>query len=544
MTSRLRSKQAITTFNKETKIWHGERADHVFGAHDSIGSVAISSLLNDPDHITQICYPSGKEYTNQEIATLSIRIALNLQKLNLAQRDVIGLCAANSDFVAPLTFGALLCGLSISTLDPSFDRKGIAHVYSITKPKIMFCDGDNYKSVKSALEECNLCDTIIYTVSNHIDKVPSLEELMEYTEGEKDFKAPVLEQGWNQVAMILCSSGTTGLPKGVTMSHASILNAKKFEFLPSDKFLCFSTLYWLTGLVTLVHGTIAGLTRVISNRPYSTDDFFNIVERYKVNIILSPPSQIAMTLTSDRINNCDLSSIELFMAGGSAVPYNLVKKFKQFAKNAVFLVGYGMSEVCVWISFYELDDRDSVGQLNCNVEIKIINDNGQNLAANDVGEICIRTPYPWQGYFNNPEATANTYDKDNWIHSGDLGYFDDDGNLYIIDRKKDILKYNNYHFYPTEIEKVIMELPDVVEVSVVGISDNIYTHLPAAAVVKRPDSHLSEKDVCEYVAKRMQHFEQLRGGVYFFENLPRTTSGKTLRREVTKICENIHKKTD
>lgn len=140
--------------------------------------------------IFQICYPSGKEYTNREIASFSVRVALNLKLKHpwLQQQDVIGLCAANTDFVAPLTFGALLCGLSISTLDPSFDRKGIGHIYSITRPKIMFCDGNIYEKVAYALNECDLGNTIIYTVSNHIDNVPTVDELLTEIEGEKDYK--------------------------------------------------------------------------------------------------------------------------------------------------------------------------------------------------------------------------------------------------------------------------------------------------------------------------------------------------------------------
>lgn len=184
------------------------------------------------------------------------------------------------------------------------------------------------------------------------------------------------------------------------------------EMLPTDKFLCFSTLYWLTGLVTLVHGTINGLTRVISNRPYSPDDFFDIVECYQVNIILSPPSQIAMTLTSKRIYETDLSSIELYMAGGSAVPYSLIKKFKQFASNATFLTGYGMSEVCNWVAYHEMDGKDSVGPLGNNIEVKIINDDGHHLATSEIGEVCIRMLHPWAGYFNNPVATSSMYDED------------------------------------------------------------------------------------------------------------------------------------
>lgn len=315
------------------------------------------------------------------------------------------------------------------------------------------------------------------------------------------------------------------------------------EMYATDTFLCFSTLYWLTGVMTLIHGTISGVTRIISNRPYTPHDFFDIVERFKVTIVLSPPSQIAMTLAEDRIHKSDLSSIQLYMSGGSPVPYNLVEKFKKFAPNAVFVVGYGMSEVCVWVAHKELESTNSVGQLDVNVEVKILDDDGNSLDVHQVGEICIRTPYLWSGYYNDPEATAKTCDDDGWIHSGDVGYFDSEGFLYIVDRKKDILKYNNFHFYPTQIERVIIELADIVDVCVVGIPDITYTHLPAAAVVVRPNSNITEEYVYEYAASKLQHFEHLRGGVYFVQSLPRTVSGKTVRRKVVELCENLYKQT-
>ena len=293
--------------------------------------------------------------------------------------------------------------------------------------------------------------------------------------------------------------------------------------------------------MTLIHGTISGVTRVISNRPYAANDFLDIVERFKVNIILSPPSQIAMTLAEERIKETDLSSIELYMSGGSLVSYTLIEKFKKYAPNAVFIVGYGMSEVCVWVAHQEMESTNSVGRLGVNIEVKIVDDDGNSLVEQQVGEICIRCPYHWCGYYNNPEATANIYKKDGWIHSGDIGYFDSEGRLYIVDRKKDILKYNNFHFYPAQIEKVIIELPEIIDACVVGIPDIMFSHLPAAAIVVRPNSNISEEYVYDYVASKLQHFEHLRGGVYIVESLPRTVSGKTIRRKVAELCENLYK---
>lgn len=177
-----------------------------------------------------------------------------------------------------------------------------------------------------------------------------------------------------------------------------------------------------------------------------------------------------------------------------------------------------------------------VGQLLPNVDLKIIDEKDKLLGPTETGEICVRTRFPWAGYCNNRKATEEVYDSDGWIHSGDIGYMDNDGNLFIIDRKKDIMKYNNYQFSPSEIESVLNELPGISEATVVGIPDEISSFLPAAAVVKMPGSDLSENDIIDYISKKLVHYKHLRGGVYFFNELPKTPSGKNIRRKVLEMC--------
>ncbi|KAM7349499.1 putative 4-coumarate--CoA ligase 1 [Cochliomyia hominivorax] len=530
-----------TTFDKETKIWHGRRVIPRFGPDSSIGSVLYDSLKKTPDHISQICYPSHKKYTNQDILTLSVRVAQHLERLekqlNIKQGTVIGICAGNSDFLAPLVFGCMFRGLTISTLDPSFDKDGIKHIYSITKPKLMFCDGSVYYKFKESFADCGLESTEIFTVRDHIEGVPSLDIFLKETGNEDEFRCVNLEEGYDQTAVIICSSGTTGLPKGVCESHASILNTLKLP--PSPSILCFSSIYWISGIFALITGTIDNMTRIISYRPYNPEDALDMINLYKAELFMGPPNQLALMLASPKFNKNYLSSVKLYFMLGSPLPFQLVHKLKSYLPDASIYVGYGMSEICGGIAGGLAISKGNCGQLFDNIDVKVIDENGRQLGELIVGEIYARTPYKWAGYYGNPQATTEIYDSERWVHSGDLGYVDDNGCVYVVDRKKDILKYNNFHFFPTEIENVILELPDIVEVCVCGIPDVISNYLPAAAIVKSADSKLTEDEVYKHVTK-MAHYKHLRGGVYFVQQLPKTMSGKIIRRKVTELCTELY----
>uniref|UniRef100_A0A1I8PMU7 AMP-dependent synthetase/ligase domain-containing protein n=1 Tax=Stomoxys calcitrans TaxID=35570 RepID=A0A1I8PMU7_STOCA len=509
-----------TSFDKDAKIWRGLQVKPDYGPGDSIAGIAIKAMLEHPDHIGQICHQSGKELRNIEIATKAIQIARHFERLQLKQCDIIGLCAANTENVAPLFFGALAAGLSISTLDSDYDKEGIKMVCSCTMPRMIFCDGVNYQRIREAFDECGLSSSVVITLNDHVEGVPSILDFLEEKVKPEQYEGPILEKGVNQVAVIICTSGTTGFPKAVCMSHAALLecynsgvnqvaviictsgttgfpkavcmsHAALLECYNSTDFLnrrlfSFSSLNWLTGILALIHGTISRVTRISSEKPFSPEDFFEIIQQHKVNIFLAPPSQLALALTSNAIGESDLSSLDYIIMGGCAIPYALIEKFMKYAPQTIFYGGYATSETCCVIASGVCESSNAVGTIGPNVEIKIIdNDNGKLLGPNELGEICVRSRLPWAGYYKNPELTRAIYDSDGWIYTGDNGYINDEGKLFLSERKVDIRKYAGFHFSPSDIEKVIIELPQVADVCVVGIPEGVFGHLPAAAVIKR-----------------------------------------------------------
>lgn len=227
------------------------------------------------------------------------------------------------------------------------------------------------------------------------------------------------------------------------------------------------------------------------------------------------------------------------MIAGGAIPFHILQKVQEFMPNAVLSAGYGCSELASCCCTGKVTAPNGNGHVRENYEIRIIDEDGKNLGVGEMGEVVVKRPQNWLGYLGNEEATKSIW-IDNYIHTGDIGYFDEEETLFIVDRKKEILKYKNFHYSPNEIEQVILELPDVIDVSVCGIPDLIMTDLPAAAIVKKKNSTLSEKDVYDHVAGRMADFKHLRGGVYFVDTVPKTASGKTLKRIVKNILIKLY----
>lgn len=417
----------------------------------------------------------------------------------------------------------------------------------MTQPKIIFCDSNNVLCIRDSLKL--LKTTVpIFAFGGKVDGARMVEELFVPCENDELFCPPNLTDGKNTVAAILCSSGTTGLSKGVGLTHAAILEnmLKMSPLIQDDVLLCFSSLYWLSGFLTLMLATIVGARRIITTETFNPELFLYIVEKYKVTVTMTSPSYVALLLQSDRLCQSSLSSMKLFWCGGSYVAEELTREMNKYLINGKVQVAYGLTEIAGMLSANNTSrNPNSVGKLVFNVKVKLIDDNGQCCGVNETGEICCKPLYPFLGYFGDDENTKQMLDDNGWLHTGDAGYFDADGYLYIVDRKKDILKYMNYQISPSELESIILTCDGVANVCIVGIPDLVKTDLPAAVVVRTHFGHrITSEEIKNVVQETCSDFKQLRGGVYFVETLPMTPSGKILRRIVRGMAIELYNNTN
>lgn len=303
-------------------------------------------------------------------------------------------------------------------------------------------------------------------------------------------------------------------------------------------------MYWASGLLTLLSSLLNGVLRIITNKPYTPEYFLHLVEHYKITHILCTGTQMAELILNieDQTIRKSLKSIDTLMCGGSKVPEivqdKLVEILSDNRQRPGFSVIYGMSELCGMLSLnsgppYHFS-RLTEGKLAPNEKVRIVDKQGNYLGPNEHGELLVNSPYKFVGYYKNPEATAKALNN-GWIYSGDIGYFDDNGFLHVCGRDKDVFKSSNFQIYPQLIEDLILKVPGVAEVCVIGIPDLIASNLTACVVVRTQDkfgTNLTAEAIDQHVKENMASVYHLKGGVFFVDSIPKTSSGKVQRQFV------------
>ncbi|XP_073811716.1 uncharacterized protein [Musca autumnalis] len=371
----------------------------------------------------------------------------------------------------------------------------------------------------------------------------------EETEDDTDFSYPCFDLHGDDTALIVFSSGTTGPAKGVLCSHGSLLSQEYAPNFTTESILFgFSPMYWISGIWALTTSLLHTCCRIITENEFSTEYFLDLVEKQKITHILMNASHVAEVALLENIPKVQekLKSVVVFLAGGSIIPPVVHERMERILPNTRerpgFMVAYGMSELAGLVSMNGITSRQrrmgTVGQLVANRIVRLIDDSGKSLGPNEFGEICVNMQHcNWKGYFKNEQATKHVL-VDNWLYTGDIGHFDTEGFLHFCTRGNDVFKSRNFQIYPQILEGLIAKLPGVFNVCVVGIPDIVATHLTAAAIVRTSDREgqcLTAKAIYDHVSGNIAAMYHLHGGIYFFESLPKTSTGKMLRKHVLEM---------
>ncbi|EAT35396.1 AAEL012430-PA [Aedes aegypti] len=535
----------FTYYDPSKKIWSGLPRKPIFNPVQSLGDLILQILERNANKVMQISADSGAEVTGGELRLRTIRIAQHLTRMGYGfdSKDIFTMIVRNGEHTASVMFACFALGVPVNTLDPSFQRDDLSHMFQAVRPKVIFCETESLEETIAACELAAITPRIIL-MGSHVEGYDQVDRLMMVTGQEELFVPTTIADPVKHLAVLICSSGTTGRSKAVCLSHSICIAhvANFFECHPSDRAFAFSSLYWLSGLVILLCGTILGATRIITRQTYRPELALDLIRKFRVSALCITPSQAYGIVHSGLAKPEDFTSIRHAFCGGSAVSTSLKRSFEQLLPGRFLEVAYGFSEIAYSVSFSKGDlYRDgSVGYPRAGTEFKIIDDNGNALDNGQDGEIVARGEFAFQGYYGMDQPFGDMLDSDGWLHSGDVGRFDADGYLYVVDRKKEMFKYNNFQISPTEIECVVQEMEGVAAVCVVGIPGEP-NDLATALVVRKNDCAevMDAEQIVRKVNLQLPDYKHLRGGVYFAKELPLTPSGKVLRRKVREMIMNL-----
>ncbi|XP_037809813.1 4-coumarate--CoA ligase 1-like [Lucilia sericata] len=531
----------LCNYDKEKKLWTSAKRHGYYNENVSAGQLAFNRMRNtNPSEVMQISDSEGTVLTYGSALTSAIRIAQHFEKMGLTEDDVVSIIAPNTTYVMPVALAALFNGTPFQPMNTVMELNVCMQIFDKIKPKIIFCDGLHYEKLKKAAVAFK---PAIYTLCNHLDNVPRIEELLEPTKSEQNYKPKPLSRGPTQTMVIMLSSGTTGLPKGICLSNRYVLSdfALTYQY---DTIFSTSSIDWLTGLVTFLTNILIGGVRIITSKPYSAEYLHEIITKYKITVLITNPSAMLELTSLPIFSKETLKSMRMLIMGGSSCPEKTLKLIRSSLTNGKLYFAYGSSELGV-VTYNNRDYKlKSVGQIIPNFEMKIVDTStGERLGPNEKGEVCLRkTNDQWLGYYKNPEANKSTIDAEGFVRTGDLGYVDDEHYLFIVDRCRDVMKYWGYKWSPHEIEVLVAEMPEVKEVCAFGVYDDVKLYVPAAAVVVKPGSSLTSKDVVEFMERRSEvHYKHLDAGAFILDELPRNRNGKVVREKVREMCLAMHK---
>ncbi|XP_071639660.1 luciferin 4-monooxygenase-like [Temnothorax longispinosus] len=528
-------------FTVENGIYKG-KADRKSNNYKCVGEMLWTNIRNHGNNIAYLDARTEKTVTYAQLQDKVVRCALWLQKQGIKSDDVISLCTNNHlNSIVPCLSAAYINAI----FNPWYENMNLQtamHVLELTTPKMIFCNEKSVDVVLSAIKKKNFNPTVVI-FGKHVDAISFSDILNNCNDAEvSNFRYVELDD-IQKTACISHSSGTTGLPKGVELSnyYILILSQQKDLKINNAPSLWFSSLYWLSGIM-LNFNAIVNSSKVILYPEFDEEMTCQLIEKYKAGLVFLSSSMLNRFLKAGYVKKYSLLSLETIVYGGATTKSKVKEELKRILPHVQILQCYGMTETGLTTMQLPNHKNGSCGTVAKNVQIKIVDpENGKVLGPNQSGELWIKSSNIMTGYYRNPEATKSTIDEEGWLHSGDIGYFDNDGELFIVDRLKELIKYRGYQIPPGEIEDVLMLHPAVLEVAVIGVPHELDDEHPLAFVTKRPNVKVTEQELIDFVAENMMDHFKLRAGVIFLDAFPYTGSGKIARKDLKEIAKKLFK---
>ncbi|MCO5590946.1 hypothetical protein L7F22_044922 [Adiantum nelumboides] len=550
-----------------TYFFRSKLPDIYIPGHLSLAQYCLQRAHEIADKPCLLQGKAGKNYTYGEVETYARRVAAGLANIGVEKGETVMLLLPNCAEFVLVFLGAAMRGAMVTTCNPFYTKGEIEKQVTGSGAKLVITQMACVEKLGSIKENLRYLKVMVIerrpTFVNarssgtgdigkeHVaygDTIMHISELMEADEGGY----PAVEINPDDVVALPYSSGTTGLPKGVMLTHRGLVTSiaqqvdgenPNLWMREEDVVLCVLPMFHIYSLSIVLASLRVGAAIAIMGR-FEIGALLEVVQRERVTVApLVPPIVLALA-KSPLLAAFDLSSIRMLMSGAAPLGKELEDSFRARVPHAIIAQGYGMTEagsvLSMSLSFAKHSfpiKSGSCGTILRNAVVKIIDpDTGASLPHNKPGEICIKGNQIMKGYINDSISTANTIDEEGFLHTGDIGIIDDDEELFIVDRVKEIIKYKGFQVPPAELESILINHPLIADAACVPQKNEEAGEVPVAFVVPVDEARITKDEVKEFVSKQVVFYKKLHKVIYV-SHIPKSPSGKILRKELRKRLE-------
>ncbi|KAK5206570.1 hypothetical protein LTR47_007368 [Exophiala xenobiotica] len=478
---------------------------------------------------------------------LTHRIGQGLRDLGIGARrgaeDIVLSFIENQVMVAPTLLGVLCAGGIHATCPMTATTFELTRQIKLSSPKILVCSPQTRKVAEESIAQSGLSSIrLLVMMSESLDLSDASGKSIvsdRHLQWRRMTDQTELE---TTTACLVYSSGTTGVPKGVRITHFNIVSNLCQMAFHFDHFAlkAISEGVYLRMPGIMQNAVVLGITvqtmmamqcgmQVYMFQKFDFNYLIECIRKYKFSAFFMVPA--IWNRISNECTKEDLANFRFCMSGASPLPHALQLKLQKMLPQGVMLrVNWGMTETTTAAAQpapTEVDTEGSSGRLLPNLQAVVIDDKEQKLGVNQAGELCVKGPNIIREYFKNPEATKAAFTSDGWFRTGDIASFSQDGKLFIVGRSKELLKYKSHQISPTEVEAILGQCPGVADVAVIGVPDGEGNDLPRAYIVT--SASVSEKDIHEFLNPKVSVYKRLRAGVVFVNEIPRNHNAKIMR---------------
>ncbi len=472
--------------------------------------------------------------TYQAMAEWSASLAGGFQARGVGRGDVVALLSYNCiEFLATI-FAANHLGAIAMPINWRLAAPELRFILEHSQARALVCGDELLELADEATRDLETDLTRVCISAERSAGWERFSDLAEQTARPARVHAEA-----DDVHRLMYTSGTTGRPKGVMLTHANLAwknyaDVTELGFTSADIGLACGPLYHVGALDLVTTSMIAVGATTIIHRAFDAEHVVDEIERSRVTVVWAAPAMVRAILEVPGVGARDLSSVRLLIAGGEKMPVPFVERLLRTFPSAWFADAYGLTETVSGDTFLDrastLSRLGSVGRPCQYLELEIWDERGASLSAGERGEVVLRGPKVFTGYWRDPDATSAAF-AGGWFHTGDVGIKDDDGYVYIVDRLKDMIVSGGENIASSEIERVLYEHEAVVEVAVVGRPDDRWGEVPVAFVVVGPSATITPDELVEHCGSQLARFKVPKA-VVLIDELPRNPSGKVLKREL------------